>query len=266
MKTIFKTELRRTRKSLVIWSAIVGLVALLGILEYPVIIQYTGEVEKALVLIPKLAQLVFGVYNVNLNEAVGYYVVMYYWTGLIVFAHAMYTGASMIAKESRDHTVEYLFTMPCTRGAVVWAKVLAGLVNIAVVGAVTIGISLLAMAPVTDDGAVFRHILVSGAGLFATQCVLMALGFLCSALFKSYRAGVLTAMGLLIACYCGLFFVQYVDRPGLAFLSPLAYFDISGVVQNGLRWLYLALAAAGAALCIVLVQRLYAKKEMGALV
>ena len=266
MKTIFKTELRRTRKSLVIWSAIVGLVALLGILEYPVVGRYTGEVEKALVLIPKLAQLVFGVYNINLTEAVGYYVVMYYWTGLIVFTHAMYTGASMIAKESRDHTVEYLFTMPHTRGAIVWGKVFAGLVNVAVVGAVTIGISLLAMVPVTDDPAVFRHILVSGAGLFATQCVLMALGFLCSALFNSYRAGVLAAMGVLVACYCGLFFVQYAGRPALAFLSPLAYFDISGVVHNGLRWAYLALAAAVVAICLVLVQRLYANKDMGALV
>lgn len=266
MKTIFKTELRRTRKSLLIWSAIVGLIALLGILEYPVIGQYTGEVEKALVLIPKLAQLMFGVYNVNLSEAVGYYVVMYYWTGLIVFAHAVYTGASMIAKESRDHTVEYLFTMPCGRSAVVWAKILAGLVNIAVVGAVTIGISLLAMVPVTDDPAVFRHILVSGVGLFATQCVLMGLGFLCSAVCRSYRAGVLAAMGVLIACYCGLFFVQYIDRPGLAFLSPLAYFDISGVVQNGLRPAYLALATVAVALCLALVQRLYVGKEMGALV
>ena len=265
MKTILKTELRRTRKGLIIWSAIVGLVALLGILEYPVIGQYSGEVEKALVLIPKLGQLVFGVYNVNLSEAVGYYVVMYYWTGLIVFVHAMYTGASMITKEARDHTVEYLFTMPYSRRTIVWAKVLAGLVNIAVVGAATIGISLLAMVPVTSDGGVFASILLSGVGLFATQCVLMALGLLCGALFKSYRAGILVAMGLLMACYCGLFFVQYVDRPALAFLSPLAYFDISGVVQNGLRGVYLGLAAVVVVLCLALVQRLYAKKEMGAL-
>ena len=265
MKTIYKTELRRTRKGLIIWSAIVGLVALLGILEYPMLSQYTGEVEQALALIPKLAQLVFGVYNADLTAAVGYYVVMYYWTGLIVFVHAMYTGASMIAKESRDHTIEYLFTMPYSRGVIVWAKVLAGLVNIAVVGAVTIGISLVAMIPITDDAAVFGSILLSGVGLFATQCVLMALGLLCSALFKSYRAGMLAAMGLLIASYCGLFLVQYVDRPALAFLSPLAYFDVSGVVQNGLRGAYLSLAAVVVALCLVLVQRLYAKKEMGAL-
>ena len=93
MKIIFLKELKRTRMGLLIWSIMVGLVAFMGILEYPVLGQNLDLLEEALDMIPKVGQLVFGVYNVNLTEPIGYYVVMYYWTGLIIFVHAIYTGA-----------------------------------------------------------------------------------------------------------------------------------------------------------------------------
>ncbi len=264
MKTIWEAEFRRSRRGLLIWSAVVGLVAFLGILEYPVVGQYSAYVEKALVLIPKLGQLVFGVYNVSLQEPAGYYIVMYYWTGLIVFVHAVVTGASIVAKETRDHTAEYLFTMPCSRGAVIWAKTLAGVAGLGVVAVVTIGMSVLGMLPVSRDPALHGRILLSGVGLFLAQCVLFSLGLLCSALAKSYRTGMLSAVAALLLCYCGLFFVQYVERPDLFFLSPLAYFDVSGVMESGLRPAAVALALGVSALCFFCTQRLYAHKEMGA--
>ena len=127
MGTIFKKEFRRARKGLLIWSIIVGIIVVFGILEYPTIGQYSSLVEEALAAIPSIGQIAFGVYNADLSQPIGYYIVMYYWIGLVVFVHATYIGASIIARESRDKTAEFLFTKPNKRYTIVWAKVLAAM-------------------------------------------------------------------------------------------------------------------------------------------
>ena len=262
MNTIFVKELKRTRIGLIIWSVIVALVALMGIMEYPVLGQSLNLIEEALELIPKAGQLVFGVYNVNLNEPIGYFVVMYYWSGLVIFVHAIYMGASIISKESRDKTVEYLFTKPYPKSAIVTAKMLAALVNVLVVGLTATIMSLLAMIPTTSERAAYGQVFAACAGMLVTQVVLMTLGFLCSALFKGYKAGVFSAAGVLLFSYCLMFFVQYIDEPQLNFLSPLTFFGVSEVVRDGLDLIYVLLSAAIIALCVYFTHRLYAKKEM----
>ena len=265
MGTMFAKELRRTRFSLIIWSSVVGLVVFFGILEYPMLQQLTGPsgfgaMEAAITVIPAPGQLVFGVYNVNLNAPIGYYIVMYYWTGLIVFTHAMFIGASIIAKESRDKTAEYLFTKPYTRSVIVWSKVLAALVNILVVGVVALVLSVLGMLQVTNDTGVYIQILATGVGMIFTQCVLAALGLLCSAVFKTYRGGMFAAMVLLVICYILMYVAQY--NNSLYFLSPMAYFEISYVALRGVNTWYIPLSITVIVLCLYLTQMIYKRKVM----
>ena len=219
-------------------------------------------VAEALLLIPKIGQLIFGVYNVDLTQPIGYHMVMYYWLGLIVFAHAMYSGASIISKESRDKTAEYLFTKPYKRSSIVWAKILAGFASILIIGVVTVLASLFVMLIITHDPVVYMQILVSGIGMFFTQCVLLSLGFLCSAVFRTYKSATMGAAIVLLACYCLMFFVQFVDNPALNFLSPLMFFGVSDIVANGLHIAYVLLAATVICVCLYLTQRFYARKDM----
>ena len=262
MGTIFRKELKRTRFGLVIWSSIVGILALFAMLEYPVVSQYTEVIGDALAVIPRIGQLIFGVYNVNLNEPIGYYIVMYYWTGLVVFTHSIYTGASIIAKESRDKTVEFTFTKPYKRRVIVWAKIYTALVNIAAIGIVAIIMSIAGMIAITDNPAVYIQIIISGFGMLFTQCVLMSLGLLCSAIFKTYKSSVKAAAVILLASYCLMFFIQYVDMPSLNFLSPLTYFSVSDVVENGFGILYIVIFVGLISICALCTQKIYSQKEM----
>lgn len=260
MGTIFRKELKRTRRGLIIWCAIVGLVSYMGILEYPVIGQYTDVIASSLDLMPKLGQIVFGVYEANLSDPIGYYIVMYYWTGLIVFVHAIYTGGSIISKESRDKTAEYLFTKPYTRNTIVLAKMLAGLANITIVGLLTMVMSMLAMIPISSESLLYRQIFISCVGMFITQIVMMMLGLLCSAIFKNYRFGMMASMIVLVVSYCMMFFIQYIDASELYFLSPLTLFSAYEVVNDGLALPNLLLSIGTTVLCFYLVRKLYSKK------
>jgi ABC-2 type transport system permease protein len=262
MGTIIKKEIQRTRFGLMIWSIVVGILAIFAMMEYPVISQQLDILDKAMAAIPKIGQLIFGVYNADLHSHIGYHIVMYYWIGLIVFTHAIYTGASIISKESRDKTAEYLFTKPFKRSAIVWAKIFAGFVNILIIGLAATVMSLMGMLIITDDPVVYMQVFLSGVGMFFTQCVLMSFGLLCSAIFKTYKSGTKGAVAVLIASYCLMFFVQYFEIAAFNFLSPLTYFGVANVVANGLSVLYVTLSALVIIACLYLTQKFFNKKEI----
>jgi len=262
MGTILKNEIKRTRFGLFIWCLIAGLIAYLGILEYPMLAPFVSEMESALSAIPKVGQLVFGVYKADLTIPLGFYIVMYYWIGLIIFVHAVYTGASIIMKESRDNTAEFIFTKPYKRSVIVGAKLLAGVFNITVMCLVMVALSAVGMIQAIGDPSITGAVLISGVGMFITQLVLMSLGFLCSAIFKTYKSGVFAAMVVLITSYTLMFTVQYFDVSNLNFISPLTYFAVYETTENGLSFVYIVIAAVVTAVCLFLTQRLYREKVM----
>ena len=260
MKKIIYNEIRRTRFGLMIWSVVVGILVLFSMLEYPVLKENLGMIEDALSSIPKIGQLIFGVYNADLTTHIGYHIIMYYWIGLVVFTHAIYTGVSIISKESRDKTAEYLFTKPYKRCVIIWAKIIAGFINVFCIGIIAIIVSCLGMLIITDDPVVYMQVFLSGIGMFFTQCILFSLGLLCSAFFKTYKTGTKGAVILLVSSYCMMFFVQYFEIPLFNFLSPLTYFGVADVTSNGFNIFYVLLLAFVVSICLYLTQRLYAKK------
>jgi len=255
-------EIRRTRAGLIIWCIAAAALAGMGMMEYPVIGPQTALVEQSLALIPKLGQIVFGVYGPSLSNPLGYFAVMAYWCGLVIFTHAMYTGASVVAKENRDKTTEYLFTMPCSRNEIIWAKILAILFNILVMGIVNIVINVASMTMITLAPEVYGSVLLACLGMFFIQCVIAALGLLCSAIFQTYRVGVLIAAAVLVVSYCLMFAVQYFDAPSLNYISPLAFFGAWDVAVNGISLIYVALAAAVVAVCVFATQIIYQARDL----
>jgi len=103
--------------------------------------------------------------------------------------------------------------------------------------------------------------LIACLGMFFIQCVIAALGLPCSAILKTYRAGVLSAAALAVS-YCLMFAVQYFDAPSLYYISPLTFFGAWDVAANGINLLYAALAAAVVAFCVFSAQAIYRVRDL----
>ena len=265
MKAIFLKELKRSRRNLILWCAVIGATALFGILEYPIMADYGDMIAPVLDAMPKLIQIIFGVYGADLTTAMGYYVVMYFWFGLIVFTHAAYLGASIISKEQRDKTAEYIFTMPYKRDTIVTAKIMVAVVNVLVVAIVTGLISALVMAALGVGSGGLISVLISIIGMFVTQLVFVAVGFLCSADFIKYKFAALSSIAVLIVAYIVSFAIEYIGTADyLSFLSPLRYFDVQRVISNGISPLYLLVSAVVILLSLYFTLTLYRKKDFHA--
>ncbi len=263
MKTIFLKELKFSRRSLALWCCVIGLTALFGMLEYPFISRYIGTLAPVLSSMPKLVQIMFGIYRVDFSTALGYYVCMYFWCCLLTYTHAVYLGASIISRDQRDKTSEYIFTKPYKRGTIVSAKAMVAAVNAFAAASVTGLLAVAALMLMKVGPEVLLKVAVSILGMFFTQLVLVALGLLCSALSSKYKTSVLSAVAVLIAAYTVAMAIEYAGTVDyLNFLSPIRYFNALSVVEKGLNISYVGVSAGIIAVSLFLTHRFYRKKDI----
>lgn len=247
MNPIFWKELKFSRKNLLIWCAVMFLTISWGAAEYPMVTKNVEMVIQGLDMIPRVVSIMFGVEGVLLNSPLDYHIVMYFWCALIAYAHAVFTGVTVIGKEERDKTGEFLFTKPFPRSTALTAKILVGLINIAAVNAVTwlgsIGtlyITSSSLSVQVDGYSMQAVIALSMLGMFLTQLVFLMIGILAAAFFRTYKSAVRFAMGYLLISYAAGVTIEYfrsVDY--LNILSPFRYFPAQAVIQEGLSQFFL---------------------------
>ena len=120
--TIFKHELKQGRNSLIIWTASVSFLILVCVLMFP---QMKGEMEDVGEMFSSMGSFTqaFGMDQLNFGTLIGFYgIECGNILGLGGAFFAALCAVSMLAKEEKEHTAEFLLTHPVSRGRVVTEK------------------------------------------------------------------------------------------------------------------------------------------------
>src|SRR3954465_709234 len=124
---IFLKEMKYYRKSLVFWRMGVFLMGASGMMKYESLSSSGQPMNEMLAGMPKSLLAVLGIGEFDLSTATGYYGLLFIYLLLMATIHAAMLGATIIAKEERDKTTEFLFVKPVSRTKVITAKLLAAL-------------------------------------------------------------------------------------------------------------------------------------------
>lgn len=263
MKTIFLKTLKKHRKGLVIWVLVMILTAFYAYMETPMVMENMDSIMSAMEAIPRIVVIMFGMNGPSIGTPIGYYMIMYYWYCLMVYPHAAFVGASFISTEERDRTSEFLFAKPYRRSTVITAKLLAGLVNILVMGLFTWLTTMVLLIPAMGNAPIHSAVTLTAVGMFFTQVVFMALGFLCSALLKSYKAALGASLLLVFGTYAIGVVIDYMGNlNALDFLSPFRYFAATEVVESGLGVMGLLLTVVITAVSLFVTYVRYQKRDL----
>ncbi|CAM5207458.1 ABC transporter OS=Lysinibacillus sphaericus OX=1421 GN=LYSIN_01899 PE=4 SV=1 [Lysinibacillus sphaericus] len=112
---IFLKELKSHRKSLIFWSIGVFLMVASGMTKYEAYSSSGQSINKLMADMPKSLRAVLGFNDLDLTKASGYYGMLFLYLVLMATIHAVMLGATIIAKEERDKTSEFLFVKPVSR-------------------------------------------------------------------------------------------------------------------------------------------------------
>lgn len=250
MKTLIKKELRQTRKILIIWLAIMLLLCGFCYFEFLSLKSSIDEMAQTVSQFPRLLMIMFGV-KTDLNTALGWYTCLYFWTGILAFAYAMYLGISCIAKEVKQGTSAYLFTKPVSRKDIVLSKVAASVLNlltfVVFTGICNYTMIILPAGGLEQAGAE----VTTTIGMFLTQVIFYAAGLFIASFMKTYKAAVRIGGCFVLVVYTIAIMAEYTGIHFMDYLTPLRYFDVYEVSLHGIGISFLILTAGIMAVCIV---------------
>lgn len=263
MMNIFLRELRANLKSLLIWSAIIALLIMIGVSKFA---AFAGDPEMLKILdsMPQAMLDAFSMRAFNLTTLTGFYGVMFIYFSLIGAIAAAMWGSDIISKEERDKTVEFSLVLPVSRNRVITAKALAALVNCVAFALITWGVSLVATQAYNPDQGFYDYLALEMQAMLAIELVFLAVGLLLGCAMKRYKLSSSAAIGIILVTYfMSIAAGMQKDLDFLKYLTPFKYFDSGELLRNGaLNGTYLLLAAAIIAACVAAAYVAYNRRDL----
>ncbi len=261
---VFIREIKANLKSLFFWS--IGVLAVIagGMGKYAGFESSGQDIGAMFSQFPKELLAIFGVGNLDLSTAAGFYGVIYIYLLIMAGIHAAMLGANILAKEERDKTSEFLFVKPISRQGIITAKVMAGLVNVLLFNILSLLMSIGIAAKTAAEENLNGDILMLMAGMLFFQLIFLFIGTAMAALSPKPRAAASGAAGLLLGSYLIYALIQVSGKlDGLKYLSPFKYFEAEIIMASkSLDVFFIVLSLAISGICLAMTYARYTRKDL----
>lgn len=261
---LYFKELKRNRKNAFIWGAIVVGFTLMILAIFPSFSQMGDQITELMASVPAEFSKALGMDEETWSSIIGFYGTYYgIYITLLMGIFTASTGATIIGKEERDGTAEFLLTRPISRGTIVkskYAALVTLFVGIYVVQTVFAAVGMVVFGEnVAWD--VFTTMHIHGfvlIGFFTAAGVLMS----------SFLSPKLNYMGPVVGMIFGCFFLDAISNAAdavswMGYISPYHYLKLQGV--NGVletNWAVSVVMLAVAAGLLTLAYFRYLKKDI----
>ncbi|HLG91111.1 MAG TPA: ABC transporter permease subunit [Candidatus Saccharimonadales bacterium] len=247
MMAVIRWTLWQRRWSIIWWCVGITAFLVLSLGFYPAVRDQAAELDQALEHIPKAAK-AFITDQSDILSPTGFLSarVFYLMLPLILGVLTIGLGNSLLAKEESEGTLELLLSRPISRGRLLAAKALSGLIILAVVGAVAL-IDILVLSKLVG-----MEVPLSDIALATLLCLLFVLSLGSIAFYMSSvgRRGRLAGVGVAVFIGLGSYIVssltsladwlKWPDR-----FLPYHYYRpgevLNGVYDWGWAWLFVVI-------------------------
>jgi ABC-2 type transport system permease protein len=227
-------EMRANRKSLIIWSICVIFMVVSGMAKYGATESSGQSMKEIIAQMPKSIQAMMGIGSLDISSAIGYYGILFLYLVLMATIHAMMLGASIIAKEERDKTSEFLLVKPISRSRIISNKLIAALVNLLIFNLITFISSIKMVAYYNHGQADARDVGLLMGGMFILQLVFLFLGTGIAAVSKNpKRAGAIGTVILLLTYILSILIDLNSKLANLKYITPFKYYEAKHVLADG---------------------------------
>jgi ABC-2 type transport system permease protein len=262
---IFLKEMKSYRKSLLFWSIGVFLMVASGMGKYAAYSSSGQSINELMADLPKSLKAVLGFGEVDLSKISGYYSMLFLYLLLMATIHAAMLGASIIAKEERDRTAEFLFVKPVSRSTVISAKLAAAFTNIVIFTLVTWGSSLILIGKYNTNGeTVNDEIALTMAGMFILQVMFLAIGTALAAVKKKPKTAPSLATGVLLLTYMLSIAIDLNENiEMMKYLTPFKYFEAENIMfGEGLEAVFIVISLTVTAALLFTTYTFYKKRDL----
>lgn len=228
--TIVWHELKQNRISLAVWTGAIGFLLAVCIFMFP---EMKGQMDEVNDLFGSMGSFTeaFGMDKVSFGTLTGFYAVECgNILGLGGAFFASLTSVSMLAKEEKNRTAEFLLTHPVSRFRVVTDKLASVFFQIAFLNAVVYLLSICSVVLI-GEAVPWREISLLHLAYFLLQTELAGICFGISAFLRQGGAGI--GIGVAVTMYFLHLLANISDNAEfLKYVTPFGYADGAELVTS----------------------------------
>lgn len=261
--TLYWQEMKMNRKSLLIWTACVGLMCFGCILLYASLEESVQEMADMFSNLGAMS-VALGMDKMSLATMRGYYateITLMHNLGGAMFAAVL--GTTLLSKEEGGHTSEFLNTLPIGRGSIVFQKALALFSHIVVLNVVCLGLYIAAFWMMGEEMDVSELALFQAASTWM-QIEVGSVCFLISASARHNRMG--TGLGMVLLLFAADMMCRIIPAiENLKYVTPFYYANAADLFAEGMA--DAGMLAVGALVILVSIAGAwvwYQKKDLAA--
>jgi ABC-type transport system involved in multi-copper enzyme maturation, permease component len=260
---VYRHELKWCRKAASGWTLALSAIAAAMLAMYPSFAKEAEALRVMLSTMPEEMLKAFGVELDSIASLVGFYSYIFLYVSLCGAIQAMHLGASILSKETREKTADFLLVKPVSRGSVALSKILAALTVLVSTNAVYMAAAGgMAQAVRTEpfDAAAFYLISFS---LLLIQLIFLSLGLAAAMLFPRMKSVLPVSLGGVFGFFALGMIASSAGDGAMRALTPLYYFDRAyTIARHGYEPEYLALGGAVALLCTAFAYWRYVTRDV----
>lgn len=262
---IFVHEMKAYRKSTIIWSVSLVLIIALFMSFYPAFSKDAEGFQKIMEGYPEAIRNAIGFNLGDFFTILGFYCFPLSFITLCGAIQGMNLGTSIVSKEVREKTADFLLTKPVTRTTVLTAKLMAAFVSIVMTNIVYLAVTIfIALQVKTDDFSVKILIMLS-LTMFFIQLIFLALGIIISVLVPKIKSVLTISLATVFAFYFLGMFSSTTGEEAKRYISPFKYFDTAYIIKHeSYEASFLWVGAVIIILAITASYIIYAKKDIHA--
>lgn len=256
---IFLHELKAMRRTAAIWTISLIALSALFLCIYPSVAADAEGFKKLLANYNPEIRDMLGINLDIIASILGFYSMVFSFITLCGAIQGMNLGISILSRESRERTADFLLVKPVSRKSIVSAKLLAALMTIIVTNIGFYVPTLLIVNAVKTEDYSNKLLFMINLTLFFLQIIFMAIGMVVSVFFKKLKSVLPISLGVVFGFYMvgALISTRY--------FSPFKYFDITYIIKNaGYEASYLVTAAVIVVTAIITSYIIYIKKDIHA--
>lgn len=240
MISIIKWTLWQRRYSIMWWSIAVVCFILLNLVFYPTFKDQAAELNNSLSQLPESAKALFAGSS-DFVSPVGYLnsQIFFLMLPLLLSILTIGLGASIIAKEEREGTIELLLARPVSRNKLLVSKAISAITILLVVSSMAF-LTTSVTAKIVDLTVPIRYIAVATLGSIVLALCFGSIAFVITMLSKSSKAasiGVATLIafgGYIIVSLSST--VKWLKNLGKIF--PAYYYKPEDILRGNINWKY----------------------------
>ena len=227
---LLKHEMRQGLISLAIWTGSIAFLMVICIILFP---EMRGQMEDVSDVFASMGRFTaaFGMDRLSFGTLTGFYAIECgNILGLGGAFYAALTGITALAKEEKEHTAEFLLTHPITRTGIVSAKLASVLLQISVMNALILAISLVSILFI-DEEIPWKELLLFHLAYYLLQ---IEIGGICFGVSAFLRRG---GLGIGLGLACLLYFLNLIANISesaefLKYITPFGYADGADIVTE----------------------------------